>query len=465
MPAIADIPAAAWDACANPAAAEPEHNPFISHAFLSALEGTFKSATARNHLAACAARPRTRSHARRALPAYLKSSSHSEIRVRCRLGGGLAAIITPRSRSQCLTPASRAAATRWRGTCARELGLGIDELAQAAPGLVGARRSRTGGQLEAAVRTRLSARTDHKSAGTMAVRPSIDFLRRARVAQAQDDPARTTGRVGPGIETMLTGAESTESFFRFYMDTGARKWGTPYLNRAFFSHVGASMRDHILLVMAKRNGRYIAGAVNFLGLDALYGRNWGAIEEHPFLHFEICYYQAIEFAISRGLSRVEAGAQGEHKLARGYRAVATFSAHDIGDKRFARAIEEYLQRERIHIDADCANMTNSRPSRRDLDFVSRWRHVEKWICRRRSQCRHRPMTRQIFSRRSCAASCRVTRSMRTIGRSPSWTYAARDGHVLVLPKIAGTRPTRRRFRPESPHHAMQVAQRIRESQA
>jgi predicted N-acyltransferase len=152
----------------------------------------------------------------------------------------------------------------------------------------------------------------------------------------------------------LTGAGITEThldaFFHFYMDTGARKWGTPYLNRAFFSHVGASMRDHILLVMAKRNGRYIAGAINFLGQDALYGRNWGAIEEHPFLHFEICYYQAIEFAISRGLSRVEAGAQGEHKLARGYRAVATFSAHDIGDKRFARAIEEYLQRERNHID-------------------------------------------------------------------------------------------------------------------
>ncbi|MGH6800579.1 MAG: GNAT family N-acetyltransferase [Methylocella sp.] len=153
---------------------------------------------------------------------------------------------------------------------------------------------------------------------------------------------------------LLTGAGITEShwdaFFLFYMDTGARKWGMPYLNRAFFSHVGAAMRDHILLVMAKRDGRYIAGAVNFLGLDALYGRNWGAIEEHPFLHFEICYYQAIEFAIARGLSRVEAGAQGEHKLARGYRAVATFSAHDIGDKRFARAIDEYLQIERIHID-------------------------------------------------------------------------------------------------------------------
>jgi hypothetical protein len=162
--------------------------------------------------------------------------------------------------------------------------------------------------------------------------------------------------VAPGIEIeLLTGSAIKEShwdsFFLFYEDTGARKWGAPYLTRAFFSEVGAAMADHILLVMAKRNGRYIAGAINFIGKDALYGRNWGAIEEHPFLHFEVCYYQAIEFAIGRGLARVEAGAQGEHKLARGYGAVPTFSAHDIADKRFARAIDEYLQRERVHIDA------------------------------------------------------------------------------------------------------------------
>jgi len=162
--------------------------------------------------------------------------------------------------------------------------------------------------------------------------------------------------LAPGIEIeALTGSAITEahwdSFFLFYTDTGARKWGTPYLSRAFFSSVGATMADHILLVMAKRQGRYIAGAINFIGQDALYGRNWGAIEEHPFLHFEVCYYQAIEFAISRGLARVEAGAQGEHKLARGYGAVPTFSAHDIADKRFARAIDEYLQKERVHIDA------------------------------------------------------------------------------------------------------------------
>ena len=116
------------------------------------------------------------------------------------------------------------------------------------------------------------------------------------------------------------------------MDTGSRKWGRPYLNRRFFSLIGERMADRVLLVMAKRGGRYIAGAINFIGDSALYGRNWGCIEDHPFLHFEVCYYQAMDFAIARGLHRVEAGAQGEHKLARGYRPVITSSAHDIADR-------------------------------------------------------------------------------------------------------------------------------------
>ncbi|MGO9134350.1 MAG: GNAT family N-acetyltransferase [Methylovirgula sp.] len=158
-----------------------------------------------------------------------------------------------------------------------------------------------------------------------------------------------------GIEIeLLTGSAITEAhwdaFFLFYQDTGNRKWGHPYLKRAFFSQIGASMSEHILLVMAKRKNRYIAGAINFIGKDALYGRNWGCIEEYPFLHFEVCYYQAMEYAIAHGLSRVEAGAQGEHKLARGYIAVPTYSAHEIADKRFALAIDEFLSRERAAID-------------------------------------------------------------------------------------------------------------------
>ena len=140
----------------------------------------------------------------------------------------------------------------------------------------------------------------------------------------------------------VTGGDITEAhwdaFFAFYMDTGSRKWGRPYLNRRFFSLIGERMAERVLLVMAKRNGRHIAGAINFIGDKRLYGRNWGCIEDHPFLHFEVCYYQAIEFAIARGLDRVEAGAQGEHKLARGYRPVITSSAHDIADPSLRRAV-------------------------------------------------------------------------------------------------------------------------------
>lgn len=166
-----------------------------------------------------------------------------------------------------------------------------------------------------------------------------------------------------------TGADITEAdwdaFFAFYMDTGGRKWGRPYLNRRFFSLIGASMADRILLVMAERNGRPIAGALNFVGADALYGRYWGATEEQPFLHFEVCYYQAIDFAIRRGLSRVEAGAQGEHKLARGYVPTTTRSAHFILDPGFRTAVERYLVRERREVEAVQEILADHAPYRRD----------------------------------------------------------------------------------------------------
>ncbi|MBD0416311.1 N-acetyltransferase [Tianweitania sp. Rool2] len=158
----------------------------------------------------------------------------------------------------------------------------------------------------------------------------------------------------PGISIeWLTGKDLTErvwdDFYAFYMDTGARKWGRPYLNRTFFSLIGERMADDTLLVMAKRNGRYIAGAINFIGSDTLYGRNWGCIEDHPFLHFEVCYHQAIDFAIDRKLKVVEAGAQGEHKLARGYRPVTTHSAHYISHPGLRHAIDDYLRRERLEV--------------------------------------------------------------------------------------------------------------------
>jgi len=154
-----------------------------------------------------------------------------------------------------------------------------------------------------------------------------------------------------GLEIVqLTGGDIEEShwdaFFAFYMDTGSRKWGRPYLNRRFFSLLGQTMADRCLLVMVRRNGRWIAGALNLIGGDCLYGRYWGAVEHHACLHFEVCYYQAIDFAIRHKLPRVEAGAQGEHKLARGYMPTPTYSAHYIADPALRRAVARYLDEER-----------------------------------------------------------------------------------------------------------------------
>jgi uncharacterized protein len=168
----------------------------------------------------------------------------------------------------------------------------------------------------------------------------------------------------------LTGKDLTEAvwdqFFAFYMDTGSRKWGRPYLTRQFYSLIGERMAEDILLVMARREGRYVAGAINFIGSDALYGRHWGCIEDHPFLHFEVCYHQAIDFAIANKLARVEAGAQGEHKLARGYLPVTTHSAHFIAHPGLRRAVDDYLARERADVEAVGDYLREHGPFRKNL---------------------------------------------------------------------------------------------------
>jgi predicted N-acyltransferase len=174
-----------------------------------------------------------------------------------------------------------------------------------------------------------------------------------------------------GIEIVwLTGTDLTEAvwdaFFAFYMETGSRKWGRPYLTRRFFSLIGETMADRVLLIMARRAGRYVAGAINFIGSDTLFGRHWGAVEHHPFLHFEVCYYQAIEYAITQKLARVEAGAQGEHKLARGYLPQTTYSAHFIADPALRRAIADYLVRERAYVAAAGEELGEMSPFRRNL---------------------------------------------------------------------------------------------------
>jgi predicted N-acyltransferase len=166
----------------------------------------------------------------------------------------------------------------------------------------------------------------------------------------------------------LTGAEITgrywDAFWRFYQDTGSRKWGRPYLTRDFFPLLGEALGDRVLMIVAERDGRPIAGALNLIGADTLYGRYWGAVEEVPFLHFELCYYQAIDAAIARGLATVEAGAQGEHKLARGYLPTPTWSAHYLPDPGFRRAVADFLARERAAVEREREFMAELAPFRR-----------------------------------------------------------------------------------------------------
>jgi predicted N-acyltransferase len=181
-----------------------------------------------------------------------------------------------------------------------------------------------------------------------------DFLASLSSAKRKNVRKERANATASDIEIRwLTGNDLKEShwdaFYEFYMDTGSRKWGRPYLTREFFSLINETMAEHILLVMAYREGRAIAGALNFIGSDTLFGRNWGAIEHHPFLHFELCYYQAIDFAIAKGLKTVEAGAQGQHKLARGYVPCPTFSLHHFTNESLSRAAAQYLRAERLAV--------------------------------------------------------------------------------------------------------------------
>jgi len=158
--------------------------------------------------------------------------------------------------------------------------------------------------------------------------------------------------------------EHLEAFWDFYQDTGARKWGTPYLTRKFFDIAQERLRDDILLVLAERDGQWVAGALNVIGRDTLYGRYWGCVEDHPCLHFELCYYQAIDWAITRGLAKVEAGAQGEHKLARGYLPAPVHSLHWIADEGFAQAVDRYLEAEREAVEGEIEILTDYGPFRK-----------------------------------------------------------------------------------------------------
>jgi uncharacterized protein len=382
VPAIADVPARAWDACANPVEPESQgstYNPFVSHAFLSALEAS-GSATARTgwrpqHLVA-----ETSDRVLGVVPCYLKSHSRGEYvfdggwaEAYERAGGNyypklqVSVPFTPAAGRRLLA-APGEAACHVREALAGALielcrmreasSVHVTFAPQAEWHLLG----------ERGFLLRNDQQFHWQNGGYVCFE---DFLGALAARKRKAIRRERQGALEAGIEVQwLTGKDLTESvwdaFFAFYMETGSRKWGRPYLTRAFYARIGATMADQVLLVMAKRAGRFIAGAINFIGADTLYGRHWGAIEHHPFLHFELCYYQAIDFAIQNKLARVEAGAQGEHKLARGYMPVTTYSAHYIADPALRRAVADYLQRERAYVRAAGAELAAMGPFRKDL---------------------------------------------------------------------------------------------------
>jgi len=380
---LAEIAPEAWDACANPPGLTAEggagerFNPFVAHAFLSALEESGsvgrRSGWTPAHVIVEDASGRLVATA----PTYLKSHSqgeyvfdHAWADAYERAGGRyypklqIAAPFTPVTGRRLLIAAdapdgvAQAVVAGWRAL--REA-VGASSIHVTFCDQPDAERLQRMGFVG-----RTGEQFHFVNEG---YRDFDDFLAALASRKRKAIKRERRDALGDDIEVdLLTGndirSEHWDAFFAFYMDTGSRKWGRPYLTRAFFDRIGATFADRVLLVMARQGRRYVAGAINFLGDDALYGRNWGAIVERPFLHFEICYYQAIEFAIRRGIGRVEAGAQGEHKLARGYRPVTTYSAHEFADVRMQRAIADYLARERPAIAEAIEEYSERLPFRR-----------------------------------------------------------------------------------------------------
>jgi len=369
------VGAEAWDALANPD--RRPLNPFVSHAFLSALEDS-GSATARTGWQPAHILIEQQGKLVAAAPMYVKSHSYGEYvfdhgwaEAFERAGGSyypklqVSVPFTPATGPRLLTGGDATA----REPLARAMMAVADKLGVSSVHVTFAEQE----ECETLAALGFLPRHDqqfhwhnenYRDFGEfLAALSSIKRknLRRER-AEAVKNDITVEWVTGPDLKEA-----HWDAFFAFYMDTGSRKWGSPYLTRDFFSRVGATMADNILLVMAKRNGRYIAGALNFIGSDTLYGRNWGALEHHPFLHFELCYYQAVEFAIAKGLRRVEAGAQGAHKLARGYLPARTNSMHWIAHKGLRDAVARYLKEERRAVGDEMEMLAEHSPFRKTAE--------------------------------------------------------------------------------------------------
>jgi predicted N-acyltransferase len=366
---IAEIPADDWNACAG------DGNPFLTHAFLEVLEAS-RSATAETgwaprHVVAEDARGKVIG----VVPMYLKSHSYGEYVFdhgwadAFRRAGGryypklqVAVPFTPVPGPRLLLrPGADDAATRQAiiGALAQI----AEQIGVSSLHVTFCTAAEADAFAEAGWLIRQGTQFHWANAGYKTFDEFLAALSHSRRKSIRKERREVAG-LGLQID-MLTGAaiepRHWDIFFKLYLQTSDRKWGSAYLTRDFFHRLGAAMADKVALVLAHKGEEYVGGALNLIGADALYGRNWGSRGEYPFLHFEACYYQAIDFAIQRGLARVEAGAQGEHKIQRGYLPVPTYSAHWIADRSFKKAVADFLVRETQHVEAESEELAEHSP--------------------------------------------------------------------------------------------------------
>ena len=375
---LGEIDAADWDACAAPEAADggPPRDPFTTHRFLHALEASGSVGTGTGwqprHLVA-----RAGGEVIGVAPLYAKGHSqgeyifdHNWAHAWQRAGGRYY------PKLQLAVPFTPATGRRFLVKPGEE-GRGTAALVQGAVSLASEQRlssfhvtfctpeeAARGSEIGLLHRITQQYHWENRDYSDFEAFLADLSSRKRKTIRKERRTAREFGGEIVGLTGDAIRPEHWDAFWHFYQDTGARKWGTPYLTRAFFDIAQETLADDMLLVLALRDGRPVAGALNFIGRETLYGRYWGAIEHHACLHFEACYYQAIDYAIAHGLNSVEAGAQGEHKIARGYLPVETHSLHWLADQGFSRAVEDYLEAERAAVGEDIEVLTSYGPFRK-----------------------------------------------------------------------------------------------------
>ncbi len=373
---IHQVDAAAWNLCAD--AASPTHNPFVTHGFLSALEDSgsvcAETGWAPQHLVL-----EDQERMVGAAPIYLKNHSYGEYifdwgwaQAYERAGGRYypklqcAVPFTPATGPRLLV----AETTPQREELQRALAAGIIQLARelkvSSAHVTFATEAEHTLMSEEGLMPRLSEQFHWKNEGYATFDDFLAALssRKRKTIRREREIANQRVQI-----SILTGNDIQErhwdAFFRFYMNTSDRKWGQAYLNRKFFSLLGERLKESVVLVMGEENGALVCGALNLRGGDTLFGRSWGTVVDYPMLHFEVCYYRAIEFAIAHKLAWVEAGAQGEHKIQRGYLPRSTYSNHWIAERGFRNAVADFLERERAAVSQQMAELTEMGPFKRD----------------------------------------------------------------------------------------------------